>query len=229
MIENNPTQFGCYSHVGKQNGTQIIQLSDDCFSERQVAHELFHSIGFYHEHARSDRDKYVRINEICIIEGLEDQFKIHPEALTYGLPYNPKSIMHYRTLDFTNGRCATITSKISGIEDIDLGSAENVTDLDIQKVFEMYNCKQASEYNSHLELSSGAFFHLSMQICRALQGVVYHTNSFQHQNVTQNAPLMLIVHFHLSAKMKNASRTLVSYGSVQEYFLILDWLAKNSQ
>ena len=135
LIQNDPNEYGCFSHVGKQNGTQIIQISDDCFSERQVAHELFHSIGFYHEHARSDRDKYIDINEDCITEGLEDQFEIHPEALTYGLPYNPKSLMHYRTLDFTNGRCATITSKIPDVQDIDLGSAENVTDLDIKKVF----------------------------------------------------------------------------------------------
>ena len=148
LIQNDPTEYGCFSHVGKQNGTQIIQISDDCFSERQVAHELFHSIGFYHEHARSDRDKYIDINEDCITEGLEDQFEIHPEALTYGLPYNPKSLMHYRTLDFTNGRCATITSKIPNVKDIDLGSAENVTDLDIEKVFKMYNCKPASKFSN---------------------------------------------------------------------------------
>ena len=35
LIQNDPTEYGCFSHVGKQNGTQIIQISDDCFSERQ--------------------------------------------------------------------------------------------------------------------------------------------------------------------------------------------------
>ena len=146
LIQNDPSEYGCFSKVGKQNGTQIIQLSDDCFSERQIAHELFHGIGFYHEHARSDRDNFVEIHENCIIEGLEDQFKVHPDALTYGLPYNQKSLMHYRTLDFTNGRCAPITSKIEEVNDFDLGSAENITKLDIQKVFRMYNCSKASKF-----------------------------------------------------------------------------------
>ena len=147
VIKNDPSQYGCFSPVGKQNGTQIIQLSDECFSERKIAHELMHSIGFYHEHARSDRDQYVNIHENCIREGNEDEFKIYPEALTYGLPYNHKSVMHYQTLEFTNKRCAPITSKMSGVTDFELGSAENLNDLDIQKLLKMYRCEETSKYH----------------------------------------------------------------------------------
>ena len=30
LIQNDPQEFGCWSRVGKQNGTQIIQLSEGC-------------------------------------------------------------------------------------------------------------------------------------------------------------------------------------------------------
>ena len=146
LIQNDPQEFGCWSRVGKQNGTQIIQLSEGCFTKPKILHEIYHSIGFYHEHSRPDRDKYVEVHEDCIREGTENDFKIFPQSLTYGLPYEPRSFMHYKTLDFNNGLCATITSKIPGVKDKDLGSAIKATELDILKVKRMYKCGSSGKY-----------------------------------------------------------------------------------
>ena len=110
---NDPHGLGCWSYAGKHTGVQYIQLSEGCFSERIVSHELMHSIGFLHEHQRPDRDLYVQVNESCITNGNEDQFKIHKNLLTFGLPYRAKSIMHYTKNHFTIGNCQTITSKVS--------------------------------------------------------------------------------------------------------------------
>ena len=82
VIKNDESIYGCSSQVGKQNGTQIINLKDDCFTIVKIAHELYHSIGFYHEHTRRDRDTYVEVRENCIRHGDEDQFKIHPDAVS---------------------------------------------------------------------------------------------------------------------------------------------------
>ncbi len=44
---------------------QTVSLDDKCILSESpgiVMHELLHVLGFYHEHQRPDRDKYVSIN-----------------------------------------------------------------------------------------------------------------------------------------------------------------------
>ena len=118
IIRNDPNHIlyhegECWSSAGNCKGVQYIQLSDRCFSERTISHELMHSIGFLHEHQRPDRDLYVYINESCITKGYEEEFKIHKNLLTFGLRYRAKSIMHYSSNAFSVGNCPTIISKVS--------------------------------------------------------------------------------------------------------------------
>ena len=52
-------------------GSQDVSLDDGCISRiRQgiVLHELIHAAGFFHEHTRSDRDTFIRINFENILE-----------------------------------------------------------------------------------------------------------------------------------------------------------------
>ena len=64
----------CFSDVGRAGGKQELSLDDGCLHVDTVIHELvslvsnaivefsqMHSVGFYHEHERWDRDNYLVI------------------------------------------------------------------------------------------------------------------------------------------------------------------------
>ena len=55
---------GCFSHVGKQKGrpTRInLDPNSGCLDVVTVKHEVMHSLGYPHEHQRTDRDSFVKI------------------------------------------------------------------------------------------------------------------------------------------------------------------------
>ncbi|XP_011380335.1 astacin-like metalloendopeptidase [Pteropus vampyrus] len=55
---------GCFSSVGRSGGMQVVSLAPTCLQRGPgiVLHELMHVLGFWHEHARADRDRYIRVN-----------------------------------------------------------------------------------------------------------------------------------------------------------------------
>jgi len=66
--------------------------------EWMIVHELGHVLGFFHEFQRWDRDKYVAIHYENLKPGREPDYNWIAQTnwIVTGLPYDYRSIMHYR-------------------------------------------------------------------------------------------------------------------------------------
>jgi Astacin (Peptidase family M12A) len=90
------------SLVGYKKGTRA-DINITAFWWRQgdwmPAHELGHVLGFFHEHSRWDRDKYVTIHYENIKEGRQSDYDWVPKTnwIVSSTAYDYRSIMHYRT------------------------------------------------------------------------------------------------------------------------------------
>lgn len=74
--------FRCWSDVGMIGLRQTLSLDDRCILASipgLIVHELMHTLGFYHEHQRPDRDEFVSIdlNNVEPSKQLHHQFIIN--------------------------------------------------------------------------------------------------------------------------------------------------------
>lgn len=106
------------SPVGIQVGLgagQIINITS-WGTTAVMAHELGHSLGFWHEQSRGDRDTYVTINntnvcQTCCQQGdgsmgpCNFNFQIQADSSNYG-PYDFDSVMHYGRCFFSTNSAA---------------------------------------------------------------------------------------------------------------------------
>jgi astacin (peptidase family M12A) len=84
---------GCWSYLGRQGGAQDIDVTT-C-AGGNIAHELMHAAGFYHEQSRGDRDDYIAIVWDEITAEMRSNFdKRDARGQDIG-PYDYGSIMHY--------------------------------------------------------------------------------------------------------------------------------------
>ena len=88
---------GCSSSVGMRGGQQWLTLRQSgCYSKSTIQHEFIHAMGFDHVQSRPDRDQYVDIVWDNIYDSLYFNYKRQDNALTYNVPYDGRSFMHYR-------------------------------------------------------------------------------------------------------------------------------------
>ena len=120
-----PNGSKCSSQLGRQGGGQLLNLGKNftsgrtCYKEKTIIHEFIHAIGFTHEQNRPDRDSYVDVKYKNIIGGDSNgNFRKRTiDWLTYEIPYDGKSVMHYKAFNGAgikiNGiRQITMTSKV---------------------------------------------------------------------------------------------------------------------
>ncbi|KAM4043842.1 astacin-like metalloendopeptidase [Anomaloglossus baeobatrachus] len=131
---------GCWSYIGKVGGKQVVSLiTPTCLRFPLVQHELMHALGFYHEHTRTDRDKYIDILWQNISPNDYSNFIPDTDGILMNLPYAYNSVLHYASGDYSN-----VPGQPSMVAKIDhnmpLGQSVAMNNFDVGKVNTVYNC-----------------------------------------------------------------------------------------
>lgn len=111
-----PTDSTNNSDVGKQY-LNDINLQYDISSSGSVAHEIMHSLGYFHEQSRTDRGSYILINSSNIISGKEHNFQTFSQQGYAGKnfgAYDYLSIMHYGSWAFAANPSIPTITKLDG-------------------------------------------------------------------------------------------------------------------
>ena len=146
---------GCSSHFGQQsdaNKGQVLNIDTPCIKQKSIQHLVLHTLGFAHEHSRSDRDNYIAINYDNIRSGYGQEFAIINNIDTLGIPYDFSSAMQYGPYTFSKGtNLKTIVPKSSN-KHINT-SLNKASWYDIIQMRLMYQCtdgpRQFSDYNKY--------------------------------------------------------------------------------
>ncbi|XP_012300222.2 astacin-like metalloendopeptidase [Aotus nancymaae] len=131
--------YGCFSSVGRSGGMQVVSLAPACLQKGRgiVLHEIMHVLGFWHEHARADRDHYIHVNWNEILPGFEINF-IKSRSSNMLTPYDYSSVMHYGRLAFSRRGLPTITPLWA--PSVQIGQRWNLSASDITRILKLYGC-----------------------------------------------------------------------------------------
>ncbi|CAF1495364.1 unnamed protein product [Adineta steineri] len=130
---------GCTSSVGQNwHSVKELTLGSGCIHEGTIMHELLHTLGFWHEQSRPDRDNYVTVQYANVQKGLEHAFNKYTTTVdTLGTPYDYQSLLHYGTDYFTsNGKPTLVPKDPLAV----IGQRNNLSSIDIQEVRLYYQC-----------------------------------------------------------------------------------------
>jgi astacin len=123
----------CWSHIGRIGGRQEVGLSAGC-TVGNIAHEIGHAVGLWHEQSRSDRDQHITIIYENIESGMEHNFDQQIADGDDVGPYDFDSIMHYPCIAFSRNGKPTIIPRNSE----PIGQRLRLSDGDIAAVRALY-------------------------------------------------------------------------------------------
>ncbi|XP_071542855.1 astacin-like metalloprotease toxin 2 isoform X4 [Panulirus ornatus] len=148
----------CYSHIGRVGGAQVMSLGAFCvlwWDRGPIYHELLHALGFFHEHNRPDRDKFVEIKWNNIAEGEVENFIKRSRSIVdlTDLPYDINSVMHYSPFAFGKWYFLTPTIK-SREKGYNFWRSTEPSKIDYRKLNRLYKCRRDGRFLHPLRGSS---------------------------------------------------------------------------
>jgi hypothetical protein len=124
---------GCWSYLGRQGGPQDIDVTT-C-GGGNIAHELMHAAGFYHEQSRGDRDSYISIMWDEISPEMRSNFdKRDARGQDIGA-YDYDSIMHYPSHAGSRTGNPTIVPRVPNAR---IGQRDGLSALDRAAIDTLY-------------------------------------------------------------------------------------------
>jgi len=158
----------CASVVGRKGGKQKVRIGgcidkQDKFSYGMVIHELMHSIGFTHEHSRTDRNAFIEIDYDAIRKVEEDDFVPNGTYARKFLrcnetelgrrfscklinSYDKASIMHYSNrIGSINAREVFKSKQPCPNNDCKFGQRKYLSPMDIKDIEDAYGCVKPTE------------------------------------------------------------------------------------
>ena len=148
VLVTSSTAHTCFSRIGKSviiGKPQIINLNKKfCMDRRIIMQEGLHVAGMLNEHQRPDRDQYIKMNlESMYSDEWRKNNRILDNGDTLGLPYDIYSIMHDQCNEINpDERTFSPVNLNHNCERI--GHADEMTELDIQKVQRFYRCQETN-------------------------------------------------------------------------------------
>ncbi len=124
---------GCYSYYGRVGGEQDCHVGGCSYAT--MLHEILHAAGFYHEHARPDRDQFITVRWEDIREGEKSNFEVQRTARTFG-GYDFGSVMHYHAFSHSKTGNQTLVPKVPNVK---VGDAPDLSDSDIAGIAALYS------------------------------------------------------------------------------------------
>lgn len=133
---------GCYSAIGRLEGPQPVSLGEGCIFRGTITHELLHSVGFLHEHSRSDRDTYIEVFLKNIQPENVSQFQsLHPWEYRILSPFDYGSVMLYGSAAFAKGPGLTTMQVKGGGQLTEVFDKPGMNAVDVARVRMLYRCK----------------------------------------------------------------------------------------
>lgn len=164
-IHQSRTRPGCWSFVGRRGGRQDLSLrppdSTSCHCLCDVGrtlHEVMHALGFYHEHSRPDRDKFIHIVSNNVKEGKMSNFRKKTfDTTTADFDYDYDSIMHYGPYFFSKSkrsRKVTIEPTKFGAK---IGQRVMLSKIDCMKINQQFECFDPKDHwnNQRIQILCG--------------------------------------------------------------------------
>lgn len=125
----------CMSNVGMVGGEQFIHVEDACTTATLI-HEMGHTVGFYHEQSRHDRNLHITIlYENINKSGYRDFSQNGPPVEQDIGVYDYASHMHYTPFEFSSNTLPVMQSVPPGIP---LDSYAVLSPGDLDTLFRMY-------------------------------------------------------------------------------------------